>query len=399
MVDYYLHDGPTAFRFQLIGIINDEAARRLEQVWCTSSSLTGDRRPIIDITFVTSVDEHGCALLQRWHREGAQFEASSKASHALAESVLGTDAVPSPVKSPRCLPFGIGFLKSAVSLPFLLAALLLTCAANAATLKPETVAAWDDYVATTQASLQERIRPNGDFLWTFENPDRVAQVRAGEIVVAPAAGQNPKKVPGGLIHHWMGAMFVPDLTVDQVLQVTRNYDRYKEYYRPSVVDSKTKARDDTNDQFSMRIMNKAFFLKVALDADYQATYVRLDEKRIYSISRTTRVQEIHEYGLPAEHAIPEGEGGGYVWKVLSIARLEQRDSGVYVELEAVALSRPIPVAARLVVDPIVRRVSRSALLVSLQQTEHALNGKPASNAGRPGSASDADPAQNLPPAK
>lgn len=241
----------------------------------------------------------------------------------------------------------------------------------AATLKPETVNAWDAYVQTVNARLQERVQPGAKYLWTFENPERAAKVRAGEFVVSPA-GPNPRKIPGGLIHHWIGAMFLPNLTIDQILTVTRDYDRYKEYYRPSVVDSKTIVRGDTGDQFSMRLMNKAFFLKTALDANYNTTNVRLDDRRFYSTSQTTRLQEIEEYGAPGEHKLPEGQGGGYIWKVFSIGRFEQRDSGVYVEMEAVALSRDIPLAARFFVDPIVRRVSRNSLLISLQQTQRAV---------------------------
>ena len=56
-------------------------------------------------------------------------------------------------------------------------------------------------------------------------------------------GQNPKKVSGGLIHDWMGAVFVPNLKLDDILKVTRDYDHYKEFYRPSVVESKAIARD------------------------------------------------------------------------------------------------------------------------------------------------------------
>jgi hypothetical protein len=52
--------------------------------------------------------------------------------------------------------------------------------------------------------------------------------------------------------------------------------------------------------------------------------------------------------------------------------LEERDGGVYIELEAMVLSRDIPAALRWVVDPIVRRVSRSSLETSLQQTADAV---------------------------
>jgi hypothetical protein len=259
----------------------------------------------------------------------------------------------------------------------MLAAFALPFEATAASLKSETVAAWDDYIEAANSKLQERVRPGGSFLWTFEDAERADAVRSGQIVVAPATDHNPEKVPGGLIHHWIGAMFLPGLKLDEVLKVTRDYDHYKEYYQPSVIESKTTARDGLNDQFSMRIMNKAFFVKTALDADYKATNVRVDEHRFYSVSRTTRVQEVEECGEAGEHRMPEGEGGGYIWKLFSIARLDQRDGGVYVEFEAIALSRDIPVAARFFVDPVVRRVSRNSLLTSLQQTEQALRGSPA----------------------
>jgi len=50
----------------------------------------------------------------------------------------------------------------------------------------------------------------------------------------------------------------------------------------------------------------------------------------------------------------------------------ERDGGVYVEFEAIGLSRDIPASMRWLIDPIVRRVSRRSLLTSLQQTEKAV---------------------------
>ena len=70
--------------------------------------------------------------------------------------------------------------------------------------------------------------------------------------------------------------------------------------------------------------------------------------------------------------VPPLQGIGYTWRLYSVARFEERDGGVYVEPEAVALSRDIPVALRWMVDPIVRRVSRNTLLISLQQTKEAV---------------------------
>lgn len=380
-IKYYIHDGPASFRFELAGVLEKEGARRLVQDWRTASSMMSGRVLVIDMTFVTGVDEHGHALIARWHGEGARLIANSKVSRALAQSILG-EALPeqlrntetAPLSKRAWLPFRGWFVSRAVPL-VLLAAMLFPSKATAATLKPETVAAWDSYLQTADTDLADRIRPGGRFLWTMDDSERASKVQSGEIVVAPAPGQNPRKVPGGLIHHWMGAVFLPGLKLDQVLEVTRDYDHYKEFYRPYVIDSKLIGRGDRDDQFSMLLMNKALFLKNVLDADYRVTSVHLDARRFYSVSTTTRVQEIEEFGQAGEHADPEGKGGGYIWKLRSIARLEERQDGAYLELEAIALSRDIPAAARLLVEPIVRRVSRNSLLISLEQTNTAVTAR------------------------
>ena len=244
--------------------------------------------------------------------------------------------------------------------------------ANAATLKPETVAHWEDYLRTVSSALEDRCRPGDTFLWVDEAPERLAKVHDGEILVAPAPGHIPMKVQGGLIHHWIGAAFLPDTRVDDILDVIRDYDRYKDFFPPSVIESKVLVRNDSDEKFTMQLVNHEFFAKMALDADYQVTNVRLDHYRFYSVARTTRVQQLENYGQPREHMIPEGQGGGYIWKLFSIARLQNRDGGVYIEMETVALSRGIPAAFRVIADPIVRRVSRDAMLTAIKQTQDAV---------------------------
>ncbi len=263
-----------------------------------------------------------------------------------------------------------------------LIALLSALTANAAELQQQTLKAWEEYVQAAHLRMQERLRPGGHFLWVDEEPDRSSKVRNGEILVAPAGIHNPKKVPSGLIHDWIGAAFIPNATIREVLAAVRDYGRYKDFYRPSVIDSKTISTEDVGDRFSMLLMNKALFLKTALDAEYESSYFPLDDRRCYAIVHTIRVQEIQGYGGPDEHKIAENEGSGFIWRLSSITRFEERDGGVYVELEAIALSRDIPVSVRWLVDPIVRRVSRDALTTSLRQTGNAVPSSALARAGR-----------------
>ena len=185
----------------------------------------------------------------------------------------------------------------------------------------------------------------------------------------------------------------PGATLEEVLSVIRDCEHYKQYYHPAVVSSKSLATDEGTDRFSMLLVNKSMLTKTALDGDYQSSYFRPGPHRAYSISETTRMQEVVSFQLPDEHTLPENQGTGLIWKLLSITRFEERDGGVYIELEAIALSRDIPVSLRWIATPIVRRLSRNSLLTSLQQTSDAVlshktmsahtqphNGKPSTSA-------------------
>jgi hypothetical protein len=242
----------------------------------------------------------------------------------------------------------------------------------AASLKPATSQAWDDYIESANTRMEQRLSPEKSFLWVDESPDRRARVRAGEVLVSPVGPEDATRVPAGLIHHWVGAAFIPNITLDSVIQVLGDYSRYKEFYQPTVAESQAISTGETKDRFSMLLINKSLLLRTALDTEYESRHVRIDDRRGYSISRTTRIQEVEEYGTPAQHGLPVGEGSGLIWRLFSIARYAQRDGGVYVELEAIALSRDIPPTFRWLIEPIVRRVSRGSLLTSLQQTENAV---------------------------
>jgi hypothetical protein len=259
-----------------------------------------------------------------------------------------------------------------IALPLIPLMTVLSPAANAAHLAPATSEAWEDYVKSANMRMEQRLGRPEDFLWVDEAPDRLARVRAGEIVVSPVGPQSPKKVPSGLIHDWVGAVFIPNASLYDALQVVRDYGRYKDLYQPSVIDSKVIATGQEKDRFSMLLLNKSLLLKTAFDADYESSYVHVDDRRVYSISRTTRLQEIEEYGSPAQHVLQEGEGKGIMWRLLGITRYMERDGGVYIEFEAIGLSRDIPASMRWLVEPTVRRVSRNSVSTSLHQTEDAV---------------------------
>jgi hypothetical protein len=125
--------------------------------------------------------------------------------------------------------------------------------------------------------------------------------------------------------------------------------------------------------------HKILFVNAAIEGQYLAHEVALDGRRGYSIANTTLVREIESYGQNDERLLAPGQGNGFIWRMHSIARYEERDGGVYLELEAIALTRDIPPSLRWMVNPVVNHLSIDSLTTSLRQTRDAVNAL----AGRP----------------
>jgi len=270
----------------------------------------------------------------------------------------------SPVVSkPERRRFAAAFLAAAVFI-------LTASATEEAELSPDTLRAWDANVQSQNARVAEYSKTT-PFLWSDQSLDRLRRLHKGEMIVSPF-GENPYRVQNGLIHHWLGAVFLPGARLCDVLSVVRDYGKYKDIFAPNVVESRVVRETVTEGTVSLRLLNKAVLANFAVDTEFQSTFKRIDKNKSYSVSYTTRVREIENYGSAYEREAPANTGRGLIWRLYSISRFKQQDGGVYLELEAVALSRDVPGPLRWLVDPIVRRTSRSSIQVSLEKTRAAV---------------------------
>jgi hypothetical protein len=78
---HYMHGGPAAFRFELAGDLNAGDAAKLEQEWRSASLTIGNRVLVVDLTFVTGIDEVARTLFRRWYARGASSP-PARSSHA-----------------------------------------------------------------------------------------------------------------------------------------------------------------------------------------------------------------------------------------------------------------------------------------------------------------------------
>lgn len=253
-----------------------------------------------------------------------------------------------------------------------LAILLLLLSATpseAAEPKQETLRAWDEYVLSVNANMADRAAGTKPFLWVDDSPEIQRRVQHGELVVT---NYDPRKVPQGMIHHWAGAMFVPNVTLRQAMLVLNNYDRYNEMYKPLIRKTVVLDRDEDTVKLNVLAVQKALSVTAAVETDEEIRITRPAPNRVCIKADSVRMQEIADYGKLSEHPFPEARRPGYVWRSVIVQRLEQRDGGVYIELETVSLSRGIPVEVRWLIKPLTDDLPRKMMTDMLDETRGAV---------------------------
>jgi hypothetical protein len=136
-------------------------------------------------------------------------------------------------------------------------------------------------------------------------------------------------VPGGLIHHWVGVVFIPGANRTQTLALLQGYDEQSRIYAPRVLRSKLIQHNGDDFMVFLRL-RETKIVTVVLDTEYDVHCVRLDSTRAYSRSYSTRVAEVDGAGQLGELEKPIGDDSGFLWRLSSYWRFWERDGGVYV---------------------------------------------------------------------
>ena len=247
---------------------------------------------------------------------------------------------------------------------------LMASTLAAAELKPRTIQAFDDYTRGLESRLDAQSRGPA-FLWSDASPERNRQVRQAQILAESAAGDNPARVPDGLIHDWIGAVFIPGVTMEKVLRLVQDYDHHKDVYAPEVIDSHLVARNSNDFNVHLRLLKKKV-ITVVLDTDYDVHYANPGPGRWFVRSYSTRIQEVENAGQRDERRLPAGDDHGFLWRLYSYWRYLERDGGVYMECEAVSLTRDVPAGLGWLVGPVIRDLPRESLVNTLRKTREAL---------------------------
>ena len=245
-------------------------------------------------------------------------------------------------------------------------------------MKPETAAAFDRYIRATEAEHAADLS-KGVFLVIDGLPDPArkeayARLRQGQLYIEPLHTKengHPIPIRGGLVHHWVGAIFIPGARLSEVLAVLQNYDNQKNIYKPYVRRSKLLEHNGNKYRIYLQFYHKSI-ATVVINANFDVDYATPGPTRAMSQAYSTRIAEVENPDKRNEHELPVGNDHGYLWRLDNYWRVEEKDGGAYVQVESVALTRSIPAVAAWLINPLVRSIPRSVLSSLLTATREAV---------------------------
>jgi hypothetical protein len=248
---------------------------------------------------------------------------------------------------------------------------------GAADLQKKTVEAFDRYVRVTESRMGSGPFLRIDGLTEERLKPALQALRRGELVIDSVTTRDNGKaidIDDGMVHHWVGVVLVPGITIDQAVALLQDYNRHGDVYRPNV--ARSRLLDRRGDVFRVYLR---FFMKkgisVVVNSEHEARFTRHSSARVSSRIVSTRIAEVEDPDTPQEREKPVGRDGGYLWRLNSYWRFEERADGVYIQCESISLTRGIPFGLGWLVGPFVTSIPRETLSFTLETTRKALADK------------------------
>jgi hypothetical protein len=259
---------------------------------------------------------------------------------------------------------------------FLFSVLLLLRPAHAEP-APGAVAAFDAYQVAVEDRLALRRASGQSMLATSSGgvAETSAKLTNGAFVVERVVPEDAytrgATANGALLHDWRGTAFVAGAKAADFIRIMQDFDRYPERFAPQIEQARVMRQQGDAFDVSMRIRQK-HVITVVMDGDYSIRFGRVDARRGYSVSRSTRIVEITSAGTREEHALNSKEEHGFLWRLNTYWSYEERDGGLYLQVEAISLTRAIPTGLGWVIGPYVESIPRESVEFTLRAVEHAL---------------------------
>jgi hypothetical protein len=175
---------------------------------------------------------------------------------------------------------------------------------------------------------------------------------------------------GGIIHHWIGTTWVADVSAEEALSVSRDFESYPEIFAPEVVAAEVLGRPSPNAARVHMRFRKKKVITITIDTEQRVRFEGPRDGRAYSVARATRARQIDDAGEPDEH--PREPADGFLWDLYNTWRFEESDGGLYIEHESVILSRKPPFLMRLIAGPLIEDGPREGVEFALEAMRREL---------------------------
>lgn len=246
-------------------------------------------------------------------------------------------------------------------------------------LKTATAEAFDRYVKRVEARNEDELKSGTDLLWVDRLPekergDAYAALKRGEVKLQKLEildNDKPMACPGGMIHHWTGVVFVPQAKLEDVLGVLQDYDKHSVYYAPDVERSKIESRESDHFRVFLRFRRHKV-ITVVLNTEHEVQYFHDAPGTAHSRSSAVRIAEVENAGKSDEREKTPGDDGGFMWRMETWWRMEERDGGVYLQSEVASLTRDIPTGLGWMIKPFVTGIPKESLTFTLEATHKAV---------------------------
>jgi hypothetical protein len=236
-------------------------------------------------------------------------------------------------------------------------------------LEPQTVAEFESYSQKVEAELNERWQGQKSFLSIEDNPADKQRVLAGEFVIRQMPAGHPIEIQEGLIHDWLGAVYIPNTTMERVMDVLQNFNNHKKIY-PEVADSRT-IRQNGNDVTGYWRLQRKGIVPVVLNVEQDAHYQEISPGKWICRAYARQITEVDTGLFASGRTFPAGKGHGYLWRLYAYWTLESFQGGVLGECRTLSLSRNIPEGLAWAVGPYVQKMPQESLTSTLRETRKA----------------------------
>ena len=244
---------------------------------------------------------------------------------------------------------------------------------HAAELQTRTIEAFDRYVAATEVRMATERGGDTAFLWMDRQPeaarrDAERRLRAGEVLTdrleTRDADGDDIAIPKGMVHHWIGTVLIPGVTLDETMTMVQDYERYAEIYAPNVRRSSLLGREGHRYRSSLQLYMKKV-VSVVLNTEYDIEFQLLDDRRAWVPSYATRIVEVEHPDTPDEREKPVGSDRGFLWRLNTYCSFAERESDTYMQCESVSLTRGIPFILSAFIRPFVTGIPKDTLTFTL----------------------------------